>query len=150
MYYRCGNKEKGFTLVELMIVVVIIGILASLAVPRFMQASSKAKQHECQQLLKQIYTMQRTYFQEYNTYLACTDDNDFETIGVDIPPTAHYEFSVTAGSSGDITSSFYADALWDGPALDDDMTEDHWRINDDGKLAVMVNDVTDADNGWTD
>ncbi len=69
MFNRFHNR-KGFTLIELMIVVVIIGILAALAIPRFMQATTKSKQSEAKQILKQIYTMQRAYRQMYDTY-AC-------------------------------------------------------------------------------
>ncbi|MCJ7458066.1 MAG: prepilin-type N-terminal cleavage/methylation domain-containing protein, partial [candidate division Zixibacteria bacterium] len=65
MYNR---KEKGFTLIELMIVVVIIAILAALAIPKFMQATTKSKQTEAKQILKQIYAMQHAYRQEYNSY----------------------------------------------------------------------------------
>jgi prepilin-type N-terminal cleavage/methylation domain-containing protein len=64
------RDSKGFTLIELMIVVVIIGILAALAIPRFMRVTTKAKQSEAKQILKQIYVMQRAYRQQYDTY-AC-------------------------------------------------------------------------------
>jgi len=64
------RDSKGFTLIELMIVVVIIGILAAMAIPRFMRTTTKAKQSEAKQILKQIYTMQRAYRQQYDTY-AC-------------------------------------------------------------------------------
>jgi len=57
-------KEGGFTLIELMIVVVIIGILASLAIPRFMSATTKQKQNEAKLILKQLYVNQRVYRQE--------------------------------------------------------------------------------------
>ena len=58
MFSKFHNRQKGFTLIELMIVVVIIGILAALAIPRFMTATVKSKQSEAKGILKQMYTME--------------------------------------------------------------------------------------------
>ncbi|MDR2693856.1 MAG: type II secretion system GspH family protein [Chitinispirillales bacterium] len=44
-------KKQGFTLIELMVVIVIIGVLASLAIPRFSEASAKAKVAEAPRVL---------------------------------------------------------------------------------------------------
>ena len=64
--------KKGFTLIELMIVVVIIGILATLAIPRFMEASKKAKIAECKNVIKQLYTLCLAYYQEQGQYPVST------------------------------------------------------------------------------
>ncbi|NPV26188.1 MAG: prepilin-type N-terminal cleavage/methylation domain-containing protein [Firmicutes bacterium] len=53
IFARC-REEKGFTLVELMIVAVIIGILAAIAVPQFVNATDKAKESRVQADLKMI------------------------------------------------------------------------------------------------
>jgi len=45
-------QKQGFTLIELMVVIVIIGVLASLAIPRFTEASAKAKMSEAPLVLK--------------------------------------------------------------------------------------------------
>ncbi|MBI3179248.1 MAG: prepilin-type N-terminal cleavage/methylation domain-containing protein, partial [Deltaproteobacteria bacterium] len=48
--------SRGFTLIELMIVVAIIGILALIAIPNFMKFQAKAKQSEAKTNLKAYYT----------------------------------------------------------------------------------------------
>jgi type IV pilus assembly protein PilE len=61
-------KEKGFTLVELMIVIVIVGILAAVAIPKFSIAADKARASEFPTVLTGIYTNQEAYKAESGTY----------------------------------------------------------------------------------
>ena len=62
------KKQLGFTLIELMIVVAIIGILAAIAIPNFLRFQAKAKQSEARVVLSGIYTSETAYFAEQNTY----------------------------------------------------------------------------------
>ena len=62
------KNKKGFTLIELMIVVAIIGILAALAIPDFMKMLAKSKQSEAKSNLGAIFTGQVAYFGEQNEY----------------------------------------------------------------------------------
>ena len=58
---RTLRKNDGFTLIELMIVVVIIGILAAIAIPKFTSVSNGAKQAEAEPILKQICSLAESY-----------------------------------------------------------------------------------------
>ena len=61
-------NKKGFTLIELMIVVAIIGILAAIAIPDFLKFQAKAKQSEAKTNLGAIFTTQVAYYGENSTY----------------------------------------------------------------------------------
>ena len=64
-----GKKgRKGFTLIELMIVVAIIGILAAIAIPNFLKFQAKSKQSEAKSNLGAIFTGEVSYFGENNSY----------------------------------------------------------------------------------
>jgi type IV pilus assembly protein PilE len=61
---------RGVTLMELMIVVVIIGILISIAYPSYRQYIAKAKRNEAKSCLLQIATMQERFYLQNSTYTA--------------------------------------------------------------------------------
>ena len=67
---RSLRSRGGFTLVELMIVVAIIGILAAIALPNFVWFQARSKQSEVRTNLKAIFTGQRSYFAEKDRYVS--------------------------------------------------------------------------------
>ncbi len=67
---RFNPRNRGFTLIELMIVVAIIGILAAIAIPNFIKFQARSKQSEPKSNLKGLFTAQKSYFQEKDRYSA--------------------------------------------------------------------------------
>ena len=62
------QRRFGFTLIELMIVVAIIALLAMIAIPSFLQHVAKAKRAEVYLNLGSIYSAQKAYWAEHNSY----------------------------------------------------------------------------------
>jgi prepilin-type N-terminal cleavage/methylation domain-containing protein len=93
------KNSKGFTLIELMIVVVIIGILAAIAIPRFASVSQGAKEAEAEPILKQIKSLEDSEFLRENAYV--TGDNAALLANLDgweDPDAEYYTFSVSAAN----------------------------------------------------
>ena len=87
--------NRGFTLIELMIVVAIIGLLAAIAIPNYMQFQSKAKQAEAKANLGGIYTNEQAYLAEKNAYTSILTDTGFAIL----TKAKHYDFTITAPTS---------------------------------------------------
>ena len=65
------KRQDGFTLVELMVVVAIIGLLSAVAIPNFKKYQAKAKISEAKLQLSAIYTAEAAFFSDFNMYAGC-------------------------------------------------------------------------------
>ncbi len=130
------KEEDGFSMSELLIVLVIIGILVMIAIPIYQNITTKAKTTEAKLMLGQIETLQKAYYMEYDHYA-----DDLNAIGfehnklindggkaryvIEIEKANEKEFRATATSTID---------------FDKDGTFNIWEVGQEGKIKQRVAD----------
>lgn len=72
-------RRKGFTLIELMIVVMIIGLLAAIAIPKFSSVKSKANFATMKTALRNLGQAEESYFADHGVYTAQLDSLNYTT-----------------------------------------------------------------------
>ena len=123
--------RRGFSLLEVMIVVVIIGILATLAYPSLEGYLQRSKQTEAKVGLSAVYTAQKIYFAINQTYA-----DSLSNLDVQLETGGSSRYSITLSGS---SSSFTATAKGN---LDDDAVLDIWTIDHNKTLQNTVSDIT--------
>ncbi len=91
-------RSKGFTLVELVIVIVIVGILSVVAVPVYKGYTKKAMATEGKALLGSINTAQKVYFSEFNNFVTSS-----QSLALGITPGTNKYFT-TFSLTGNTTA----------------------------------------------
>lgn len=99
---RKAKDQKGFTLVELAIVIVIIGVLASFGVPRFRDAVERSKAGESMNYLSAVRASMERFHAREATYAA-----DLTDLDISIPAPKYFAVgTIAAGTTGDLEDSW--------------------------------------------
>jgi len=131
---KCG--QAGFTLTEILIVIVLIGILVGLTVPRYLRTTTRAKATEAKLMLKEAYNLQRAYYYEYDVYAGDLDAIGFEQERLKTEGgNARYRVEIVSVS--DTGFVIQATSVID---FDKDGTMNVWTINQEGILTQTVAD----------
>lgn len=142
-----GPDQRGFTLIELMIVIAVLGLIAAIAVPNYLRYMAKSRQSEARINLTAIFVSEVTYFGEFSQFapfsqtgwILAANTNRYAyrigptaTVGADfVPPSIGVDPGdnsfIPAAISGAPAPGFTATATAN---LDRDITIDMWHIND--------------------
>ena len=127
---------KAFTLTELLVVLVIIGILMLIALPNLMPLISKTHSLEAQQALTTLQKLEKSYHQMHVKYTEELLELGFEPEKtVEEGGNAKYTIEITSASPTGFTAR--ARAVVD---FDQDGTFNEWEISQDGALREVVKD----------
>ncbi|CAN5489547.1 prepilin-type N-terminal cleavage/methylation domain-containing protein [soil metagenome] len=136
LYKQVLTKEDGFSLTELLVVLVIIGVLVMLAIPIYNNIATRAKITEAKLMLNQVHTLQESFHMQYDHY-----SEDLHRIGfqqerlitengraryiIDIEYAAQQKYTATATSIVDYNNNGVFNV---------------WEINEDGILMERTPD----------
>ncbi len=95
-------NRRGFTLVELAVVLVILGMLAAFGVPRFLKSAERSKAEEAFSYLSAVLTAQERYHARQGTYASNVADLHIKQA----MPQCFTVGTVVAGTTGNLTNSW--------------------------------------------
>ena len=130
------KQLRAFSLPELLVVLVIIGILVLIALPNLMPLISRAKATEAQQQLTYLYTLQKSNFYTYSRYSESLEELGFEQSKlVTDGGQANYYIEIIEASEYSFRARATAVVDFDG-----DGVYNVWEINQNKELKETVKD----------
>ena len=129
-------KLRGMTLIELLLVLALIGILMSLAIPKLLPLIGRAKSIEAQTQLKHLLNLEKNYFFINSKYSSNFADIDFEQPKlVSEGGKANYKIEIIEASNKGFTAK--AISVTD---YDQDGQMNVWQVNQDEEINEITKD----------
>ncbi len=100
------DKEEGFTLIELMVVVLIIGILLAIAIPTFLGARDRANDRSAQSNLRNALTAEKTLYTDNQVYTSTGAAAGITALGA-VEPSLTWAAAVSASSARSVVASTF-------------------------------------------
>ena len=130
------HQQAGFSLTELLVVIVVIGVLILLALPKFSSVVTKAKETEAKTMLKHLHALQQAFYYENDTYTTNLSQIGFEQEKlVSDGGSARYKIEIQTANSYGYKAT--ATAIVD---FDKDGIFNVWAINQEGKPLQTILD----------
>ncbi len=133
-------KKRGFTLIELMIVVAIIGILAAIAIPNFIRFQARSKQGEAKSNLKSMFTAERSFYQEKDRYSGQVDEIGFS-------PERGNRYVYRLGDCTKLENRSAATATRDATGLDTCISVDTFKFSNAAITPAYAKGTADPNGG---
>lgn len=125
-------NHKGLSLIELLVVIVVIGILTSLAIPSYLRVQAKVKGCEAKGMLKAALVLEKAHFNQHGRYSASLDEIGFVQIPLvtDNPPgKARYRITIPVANEARVIVTATAVVDFDG-----DGRYSVWTIDEAGNI----------------
>lgn len=95
---RSNSRARGFTLIELVVVLAIVGILVAAAVPLYLGARKRAYKAEADATLQELKTMEWAYYQENSAF-----SDSFSSLGFTPPASKFWSYNISAATNAEVT-----------------------------------------------
>lgn len=130
------RDDAGWSLSELLVVLVIIGVLTLIALPRFMGVATRAKTTEAQGMLRHVHTLQQTYYYQHDRYSPSLDAIGFEQVPLTTEGgTARYRIEIEQADLAEYTATATAVVDFNGNGR-----FNVWHVNESGRIEQRVAD----------